>query len=401
MQGKPNLMIIGGGIIGITIAREAALSRRFSQIKILEKEQIPGLHASSRNSGVIHSGFYYSSDTKKAEYCSEANTLMRDYVVKNLIPHQKCGKVVVSNNSKDDGILEELLNRGNNNNSNIKLLPSKYLDNYEKLARSNNSFLWSPNTWSASPRDVLKTLIKEILEFKIQIITNKKVIEIGDHFVRCTNNERFNFDYMVNASGAYALDIAIKSGLKLPYKSIPFKGLYLKSKNKIQFFRRHIYPVPEISMPFLGIHTTLTYDGYLKLGPTAIPALSAENYDIFKGIDLLQLPDLIRLQLNLFINNDFNFRNLALREVKFLFKRNIIKEAQKLTKYILNDSDFDWYSPGIRAQLYNFETKSLEMDFIFKQDNNILHLLNSVSPAWTCSFKTAKEVIKIISQKLI
>ena len=106
------------------------------------------------------------------------------------------------------------------------------------------------------------------------------------------------------------------------------------------------------------------------------------------------------MQLKLLTRNDFNFRDLAIREIKYLIKENIIKEAQKITNYKLLKNDFSWYSPGIRPQLYNIEKNKLEMDFVVNEEHNRIHILNSISPAWTCSFKTAKEIMKLVRKKI-
>jgi len=201
---------------------------------------------------------------------------------------------------------------------------------------------------------------------------------------------------LINAAGAYSLDIARIMGVKTNLTLLPFKGLYLKSRQKIKEYKRHIYPVPNINQPFLGIHTTLTSDGYLKLGPTALPVLSPENYHLFSGLEFKFAFEIISTQLNLFINNRFGYRDLALKEINYLIKKNIINEAQKLTILNLKKIKFDWYTPGIRAQLYNTSKNKLEMDFVYKKFNNQFHILNSISPAWTCSFKTAKFIIEKI-----
>ena len=115
---------------------------------------------------------------------------------------------------------------------------------------------------------------------------------------------------MVNASGGYALSIAKLFGIQTKYKILPFKGLYLKSVNILKNFKSHIYPVPDINQPFLGIHTTITSDNFLKLGPTAIPVFSPENYQLFQKLDLQLTPEIISLQLALLMENNFNSETL-------------------------------------------------------------------------------------------
>ena len=164
---------------------------------------------------------------------------------------------------------------------------------------------------------------------------------------------QYHYDFVINAAGAHAIKIAEIMDIETDFVLLPFRGMYLKSKKKISSFNTHIYPVPNISKPFLGIHTTLTSDGYLKLGPTAIPVLSPENYINFRGIDFNYLPNIIFNQIKLLFKNSFGYRDLAFKRFKNLSKKNIISAAQKLTSFKLEEDDFEWYTPGIRAQLFN------------------------------------------------
>lgn len=395
---KPKLVIIGAGIIGITIAREARLSKIFGEIIIVEKERNAGFHATSRNSGVIHAGFYYSPDSKKGKFCAEGNSLMRNYILNNSLKYNPCGKVVVSKNQFDDETLEILHERGIKNNCEVYLFKSEKLRDYENLAKTNNLFLWSPNTWSASPVEVLNCILDELKEYDVKIYLNKKIIATENNYIVLDHGEKMKYDFLVNASGGYSINVAKLFGLKTKYKILPFKGLYLKSKQKSIKFKRHIYPVPDIKQPFLGIHTTITSDGYLKLGPTAMPVLSPENYTFFERLDFSITPEILSLQMMLFMRNTFEFRDLAFREYKYLFKENIIKEAEKLVSADLKNIPFEWYSPGIRAQLYDTESEKLENDIVVENLDNTFHLLNSISPSWTCSFKTASYVIAKIKE---
>ena len=388
------LVIAGGGIIGITIAREAALSGNFSSIQVIEKENKLGIHASTRNSGVIHAGFYYSSDSMKAKFCSKGNKLLREYSEKNLIKINKCGKVVVTKNSDEEKILEQLYERGIKNGSELMLLNKSYLKEYEPLALTYKKFLWSPNTWSISPYDLLSCLIKECKELGVEFILQEKIISASKNSVKSSKNNHYFYDYFINASGGFALEISRLFGLETHYSLLPFKGLYLKSKEKVLEFRKHIYPVPDIKQPFLGIHTTLTSDSFLKLGPTAIPVLSPENYSFFEGLNLNLSAKVIFLQMNLLLNNQFGFRDLAFREIKYLLKRNIILKANQLTSFDLRKIDFDWYSPGIRPQLFDNKNGKLENDFVLIDSHNSIHILNSISPAWSSSFVNAKYVLE-------
>ena len=395
-----SLFIIGGGIVGMTIAREAALRKCFKKVTIIEKEYRLGFHASSRNSGVIHAGFYYAPNSQKALFCSEANSLLRNYCIKNKVELKQTGKVVVCKDESELESLNELYQRGVANKSNIYFLDEKELQDYESLALTSSKFIWSPNTWSASPKDLIKKLNYELKELGVNIILNRKIVACKNNILIDNKNYEYEYDFLINAAGAYSLKMAKIMGIKTNYVLLPFRGMYLKSNKKISNFSTHIYPVPNIDQPFLGIHTTLTSDGYIKLGPTAFPVLSPENYRLFEGIDFDFLPSIIFNQVKLLLNNSFGYRNLAFQEFNNLFKNNILASAQRLTKFKLNSKDFSWYSPGIRAQLFDKKNGTLEMDFVNIKKSNQYHILNSISPAWTCSLKTAEYVMNEIEKMI-
>ena len=396
MVSSYSLIIVGGGIVGMTIAREAAISKKFKKILILEKETTLGAHSSSRNSGIMHSGFYYAPNSQKAFFCSEANKLIRNYCIRNNINLLKCGKVVVENSEKENDVLNELFDRGKKNGCEIYLLDKKKLSSIEPLAKTKKQFIWSPNTWSASPKELIEKLESELNLRNVEILTQKKIVKNSNSTLTDQNGANYKYEFIINAAGGYSLEIAKMMGIKSDLKLLPFKGLYLKSRKKFKLFKTNIYPVPDIEQPFLGIHTTLTSDFYLKLGPTALPVLSPENYSLFEGIDIKCSIPILFNQLNLFFNNHFKYREIALKEVKYILKKNIINQAQKLTSFDLKKVDFEWNVPGIRSQLYNSSKQKLEMDFVYKQFKNQFHILNSNSPAWTCSFGTAKFIINKI-----
>ena len=390
---KNKLIVCGGGIIGVTIAREAALSKKFTDISVIEKDDKLGTHSTTRNSGVIHAGFYYSPESIKAKFCNTGNYLIRDYCIKNNIKINKCGKVVITKNDLQEKILYELYERGKENGCNLQLLDKNQLSDFEPLANTYKSFLWSPNTWSASPKELFDCLINECKNLEIKFITGQKIVSVGSNSIKTNKNIDFYFDYFINSCGGYSLEVAKLFGINTNYKLLPFKGLYLKSQKKIKKFSRHIYPVPDINQPFLGIHTTITSDNFLKLGPTAIPAFSPENYTLFEGLDFNLSSQILFLQFNLFAKNEFGFRDLALREIQYLIKENILRKAQELTNLNLREIQFSWYSPGIRPQLYDKSSKKLENDFVLINKENTYHIINSISPAWSCSFMSAKKII--------
>lgn len=392
------IVIIGAGINGVAIARKIAKSTK-NNIEIVDQEQTTGFHSSTRNSGVIHAGFYYSSDTIKALLCAKGNKRLRKYCEDNDIGVNKCGKVVVSRDTRESEILELLYERGRANGCTVELKKESEITKYENTAKTIGKFLWSPNTWSTSPTEVMNKLERECKELDVIFTLGKKVVAINENHIIFNNNTTLNYDYLINASGGSTLKIYKLMSNSIDLEMMPFKGLYLKSIRRRDEFKAHIYPVPDIQNPFLGVHTTLTVDGYLKLGPTAIPALSWDNYRGIEGLNMDSLK-ILKEFTGAFVRNDFNLRSLAFKEFSNYIKKNIIRQAGKITTAKIDSNEFEWNIPGIRAQLYDKKKRELVNDFIIKKHKNTIHILNSVSPAWTCALENAEYIYTLIKEEL-
>jgi L-2-hydroxyglutarate oxidase LhgO len=206
--------------------------------------------------------------------------------------------------------------------------------------------------------------------------------------------------YVVNAAGLYADKIAKNFGFSEHYSILPFKGLYLYSDEPRGAIRTNIYPVPDLRNPFLGVHYTLTAKGDVKIGPTAIPVLWREQYDGLENFSLAEFIEITHRQLGLFAHSNFDFKKLALEE---LMKHSRVKMAQ-LAAVLVDGVDPGryrrWAKPGIRAQLLDHRTRKLEMDFIIEGDAKSLHVLNAVSPAFTCALPFARHVCDKIERLL-
>ena len=165
--------------------------KKFSEIRLLEKDEKLGTHSTTRNSGVIHAGFYYSPESKKAKFCSRGNKLMREYCIKNNIKTKRCGKVVVTRDQKEEEMLLELFNRGIKNGCQLEILNKEKLYEYESLALTHRNFLWSPNTWSISPFELLDCLLKECKSLNINFTTGERIISAGNDYIETSKNNKF------------------------------------------------------------------------------------------------------------------------------------------------------------------------------------------------------------------
>ena len=215
-----------------------------------------------------------------------------------------------------------------------------------------------------------------------------------------TEAGKFDPGYLINAAGLYADVIAKKYGFSKNTKILPFKGLYLYEKKKCLKLRTNVYPVPDLRNPFLGVHLTVTVDNKAVIGPTAIPAFWRENYVGLDNFNLKEFLEVISLESKLFTYNNFGFRNLALSELKKYSKNKLTQLAGSLLSNKDLSSFTSWGKTGIRAQLIDIKNKKLEMDFKFEGDEKSFHVLNAVSPAFTCAEPFSKLIVKNIKSKL-
>ncbi len=262
----PDFAIIGGGVVGLTIARELSRRHPRARIAVFEKEPHLGQHASGRNSGVLHAGFYYAPDSLKARLTARGNHLLRAFCAEHDVPVRSCGKVVVASSPDQLPALDELVRRGTANGVRLETVDERGLADLEPLAQTVERAIWSPDTGVADPRAVTAALQRDLTERGVTIRTSTPVTRPPDA------------GHVVNAAGLYADRVAQWYGFCDDYVMMPFKGLYWYGNDRAPRLQRHVYPVPDPRNPFLGVHFTVTPGGGVKVGPTAIPVLSREAY---------------------------------------------------------------------------------------------------------------------------
>jgi L-2-hydroxyglutarate oxidase LhgO len=226
---------------------------------------------------------------------------------------------------------------------------------------------------------------------------------MGERFVNANQSERFvetnigrhNYDFLINAAGLDSLEIAHKMGAATELKMVPIKGRYAISKEPGDI-KMLVYPVPVEGAYVLGVHSTLTPEGYVKIGPTVFPAFGKENYDMMQGVSIKSISKAISNYAHLvtskkdrgliwhFISNELS---------KSLSIQRLLNDAAKLQD--MKSSEFEWYKSGIRPQLFCTEKKQLMNDFMWcKSGEHAIHLLNVVSPGWTCAMPFADYVVE-------
>jgi len=392
-----DILICGAGIVGLTVARDL-VAAGLEDILVIDKEPEAGRHASGRNSGVLHAGIYYAPGSLRAKSCLEGNFRMRQYCEERGLPLLKTGKVIVARDESELPALNELYVRARRNGAKVDLLDDRQLAEIEPNAKSAGQALFSHYTAVVDPKAILKSIQTELLATgKVRFLFGARFMgqekEEGKRLRVSTSAGQISCAFFLNASGAYGDVVAHAFGLGRNYRLIPFKGIYKKVKaEKAHMVRGSIYPVPNIKNPFLGVHFTRGAHGDVYLGPTAIPAFGRENYGILSGLDA-EAPSILLRDALLFLRNR-KFREVAFEEPRKYFFTHFFNDAKKLVKE-LEPSDIESCPKvGIRPQLVDVTKNELVMDFVIEGTEQSVHVLNSISPAFTSSLFFAEMLIK-------
>lgn len=389
-------VIIGAGIIGISLGIELLTQKPTKKILIIDKETRPGVHASGRNSGVLHAGFYYSPDSLKAKFCKQGNLELKKFCNTNNLEVKETGKVVVCQDKNDVTRLMNLFERGIANGVEIELLESNELSRIEPAAQTVDKFIWSPTTAVGNPKEIIKKLAEKFTDMgglfrfnsRVKLINkNNEVLIEGDGYILSATS-------IINSAGAYASELAKQVGVGHEYVCLPFLGAYRKSEFVAGNPKRLVYPVPNPINPFLGVHTTNTLSDEIKIGPTAFPVIGKEQYKFLDGFNAKELRDFYLATKTLLKSDSVNILGLAKSEGIKLFKRPLIKKAKRLTNALDLNQKWKNYPAGIRAQIVNLDTKVIEMDYIVRSDKNVVHILNAVSPGWTSSIPFSRWIVE-------
>jgi L-2-hydroxyglutarate oxidase len=390
---KFDVVIAGGGIIGVATAISIKQIDPSLSVAIFEKDNDYGLHASGRNSGVLHAGFYYSPDSLKAKFCVDGNVQLRKFAFDNGIRVNKIGKVVVARDSKESLRLETLYERGVANGVDVELLDARELGHFEPLANTYERFLWSPTTAVSDPYQIMKALIKKSNLLDIKLFSNKKV-HIGRDGEFFAGDQEIEYRHFINCAGANSTKLARGFGLARDYVLVPFVGLYHYVDATRINLRTLVYPVPHEVNPFLGVHFTLTLNNEVKIGPTAIPVLGSEQYKLLSGLKMTEMTEAIHGLYSLSKGDKHSLAQIIASEVPKFFLKSLITEASRLVPSVKTIKGWQTKPPGIRAQLVNKSNGGLVQDFLIESGTNSTHLLNAVSPGWTTALPFSDYVVR-------
>jgi L-2-hydroxyglutarate oxidase LhgO len=392
--------VVGGGILGLATARLALDTWPSAEVTVLEKEASPALHQTGHNSGVVHAGLYYPVGSLKARLCRRGMTLMRDFCRDRKLPYDECGKIVVALREDELARLNELFERSLANGvEGARMLSGAELREIEPAA-AGIAAIHSPRTAITDYRAVSRALATEIAGRGGEVRTRVEVARVDDGAgVRVTTVEgdALEFDKVVVCAGLHADRLATASGEADNPRIVPFRGEYWQLRPEhTDLVRGLIYPVPDPTLPFLGVHLTRKVDGSVWIGPNAVPALALEGYrrrdaslrDMRMTIGWPGARSLM-----------WRYRRMGAGEIaRSASKRLYIRDARRYVPG-LRSRDVIRAPAGVRAQAVD-EDGAMVDDFRLGVTGNVVWVRNAPSPAATASLAIAEELLRPIADSV-
>lgn len=397
---QKDIIIVGGGIVGLATALQLLKHNPGLKILLIEKENEVAKHQTGNNSGVIHSGLYYKPGSLKAKNCIHGYNLLVTFCRENMIPFDLCGKIVVATEEKEIPLLNNLYERGGQNGlQNIKKLKREELKEYEPHV-AGLAGIFVPQTGIVDYKVVADKYAELILAKGGEIILGERVnnIRIQANGVDViTQRANYQSKLVVNCAGLYSDKIARLTAEDVNVKIIPFRGEYYKlKKEKESLVKNLIYPVPDPNFPFLGVHFTRMMKGGVEAGPNAVLAFRREGYKK-SDINLAELAE--SLAWPGFQKVALKYWKTGLGEMHRSFsKAAFTKALQKLLPSI-QASDLEDGGAGVRAQACD-RTGGLVDDFMILEDKRVINVCNAPSPAATSSLSIGETVAGLAMKKV-
>jgi (S)-2-hydroxyglutarate dehydrogenase len=397
---KSDVVIIGGGIVGLASALQIKKSNPSLSLTVLEKEDALAKHQTGNNSGVIHSGIYYKPGSLKATNCTRGYRLLIDFCQQNNVPYELCGKIIVACDESEKALLANLFVRGQQNGlEKLKKISQAELKEYEPYVRGLEG-IFVPQTGIVDYKLVAEKYGEVLKREGAQIHLGEKVIGLRaerNQTTVVTEKQTYQARLVVNCAGLYSDKVASMTVPDLNVKIIPFRGEYFKLKKEKEYLIKNlIYPVPDPNFPFLGVHFTRMAKGGVEAGPNAVLAFQREGYKKSQ-INLAELGE--TLAWPGFQKVAAKYWKTGLGEMYRSFsKAAFTKALQKLIPDI-RESDLVEGGAGVRAQACD-RTGGLVDDFLILEKELVINVCNAPSPAATSSLAIGETIAKLASGKL-
>ena len=396
-----DIIVIGGGIVGLASAYKITLSHPNVRIVILEKEDKLATHQTGHNSGVIHSGLYYEPGSNKAKTCTKGRKELVAFAKRHRIPHEICGKIIVATNQKELPNLEIIYNNGRQNKiEEIEKITPEQIREIEPFCEGITG-IRVPCTGIIDFVKVAEKLAELIVTKgnENKVLTDHEVTGFDKHDFYTnvlTNKGNFSTKYIINCAGLQSDRIAQADGVEPGVRIVPFRGDYYEltetAKEKVKGL---IYPVPDPKFPFLGVHFTRTVENTVECGPNAVFSFKREGYGK-TDFNLADTWDALsyRGTLKMFLKN----LRYGMSEYARTFSRKLFLRSLQRLIPSLQDEDIKPLKSGVRAQAIGRNGKLVD-DFKIERRKNSIHVLNAPSPAATASLAIGEYIDEIATEQ--
>ncbi|MCP4726782.1 MAG: L-2-hydroxyglutarate oxidase [bacterium] len=396
-----NITIIGAGIVGLSCGLKLLEIRPDLKVCILEKEDGIARHQTGNNSGVIHSGIYYKPGSLKADNCADGYRKLLDFCDMENIPYEICGKLIVAVDERERETLHFLYNRGRENGlRDLRLLSREEIKEQEPYVAGMEG-IHVPQTGIISFTDVSEAFARIIKEKDGKILLNEKVISIkrnsSGRWEVITEKNSFASELVINCAGIYSDDIARLTASNIGLKIIPFRGEYYKIReNRKHLVKNLVYPVPDPTLPMLGVHFTRMISGEIEAGPNAVLAFSKEGYRktdivIKELFGSLLYPGFFRLAKK--------YMKTGIMEMRRSFSKKLFAGSLQRLIPEIQEADIERAGAGVRAQACDRSGKLID-DFVFVEGDGIINILNAPSPAATSSLAIGETIAGMAVKRL-
>ena len=392
-QQNYDIAVIGAGIIGLATAMRLAEEYPRYKIVVLEKDGEVAQHQTGHNSGVIHAGIYYAPGSQKANFCSTGGRLLRQFCDERDIEYEMCGKVIVAITDEEVPRLQDLFERGTANGAEgLEMIGPERLAELEPYAAGVQA-IFSPNTGIIDFKKVSQAYAIEFGENGGDLMLNTAVHGIARRDGRMyleTSRGEITARHIINCAGLQADKVARMTGAEPGLRIIPFRGEYFSIKPERQYLVRSlIYPVPDPSLPFLGVHFTKRITGGVEAGPNAVLAFAREGYtktsfNLGEAFETLTYPGFWKMSLTHW-KSGIDEQHRSLRKSLFL------TSLQTLVPSIEMD-DLSEPGAGVRAQAVDSNGNLLQ-DFAISETENAIHVLSAPSPGATSSLTISRYIV--------
>ncbi len=398
MAARADIAVVGAGIVGLATARALALRHPALSVAVLDKEDAVGRHQTGRSSGVIHRGVYYTPGSLKARLCADGANRLVAYCEEKGIPLLRCGKVVVATSADELPRLAELHRRSVENGvPGIEEIGPERLRELEPHVAGLRA-IRSPTTCTVDFARVAEAYADDVSALGGELLLGREVVDIrrsGRSTTLVTTGGDIDAAHVVVCAGVHADRLASLTGAPREPRIVPFRGDYLRLKPERRHLSRGlVYPVPDPTFPFLGVHTTVRPDGDVWLGPNAVLALAREGYRR-RDVRLRDVRDALAAS---------GFRRLARRHwrtgaaetMRDLSTRLFVRAARRLIPELARDDVLPGPA-GIRAQAISPDGTLLD-DFVIHEADGVVHVRNAPSPGATSSLAIAEEIADRVDQ---